>query len=90
MVGVWLEEELVWSAGQVYLMGIPVGHKQGQGAVERHLEAPKNLSTLGLLSGAGLSNEAGENLLGQVPWGDEIAGLAPIPSSPTQIQSSFS
>lgn len=40
MVGVWLEEELALSVGQVYLMGIPVGHKQGKGAVEWHLEAP--------------------------------------------------
>lgn len=80
----WLEKEPAWSVGQVCLTGIPVGHKQGKGK-----SGAWNSPTLGLVNGAGLNNQSGENILGQALQGNYIAGLTSIPSSPIQIQSLF-
>lgn len=75
MVGIWL-------GGQVCLTGILVGNRQQKEAVEWHLESPWNSPTSGLVSSAGLSDQAGENILGQVPQGNDIAGLTPLTLNP--------
>lgn len=80
----WLEKEPVWSVGQVCVMGVPVGHK-----LEKRQSGTWNSPTLGLVNGAGLNNQSGENILGQALQGNYIAGLTPIQSSPIQIQSLF-